>query len=58
MNKIARVDGLFFFALYTKLLLEFEAMKLTKPSKEMNKKKRRNFVDADIGQILIITKLL
>jgi len=30
-------------------------MKLTKPSKTMDKKKRRNFVDTDIGQILIIT---
>jgi len=38
--------------------LGFEAMKLTKPSKKMDKKKRKNFVDADIGQILIITVIV
>jgi len=35
--------------------LEFEAIELTKTDKKMTKKKRRNFVDVDIGQILIIT---
>ena len=43
------------FKFCAKLLLEFEAIKPTKPSKTMDKKKRKNFVDADIGQILIIT---
>lgn len=35
--------------------LEFEAIKLTKPSKTMTKKKRTVSIDCDIGQILIIT---
>ena len=35
--------------------LGFEAIKLTKPSKRMTKKKRTVGVDCDIGQILIIT---
>jgi len=38
--------------------LEFEAIKPTKTDKTMTKKKRINFVDAGIGQILIITVIV
>jgi len=52
---LSGVDGFLKYLFYAKLLLEFEAIKLTKPSKTMNKKKRTVSVDCDIGQILIIT---
>ena len=44
-----------FFTYIQSYNLGFEAIEPTKQIKEMTKKKRINFVDVDIGQILIIT---